>query len=317
MTGVDGRLRLTWLSECAGFAVAGSGRGQDCFEAYNKVASGPAQRYVGDLASLLLETTRRSRRGDAQSPAPQRAGQDGACHAAQRAPSMEPLIAPRQPRCASPDELLTFVIAYVELLVAAWQAAEQQPRSHSRPVPLALLEDKGVSRDVLLWLLYQGHVEHLGATTTTNGSDGLVIRDSLTLDEGSSFALTKRGEAFANLFLVRILFSERDSDFESTWAMLTLGELLPSYQPEERQFAWGRHVLKSFRQPAANQEIILSAAEEMGWPDWFDDPLPRRGRNSPKARLHDTIKDLNRRQRLSFVRFKGDGTGTRVGWELR
>jgi hypothetical protein len=33
------------------------------------------------------------------------------------------------------------------------------------------------------------------------------------------------------------------------------------------------------------------------------------------VRLHDAIKDLNRRQRRSLVRFKGDGTDSRVGWE--
>ena len=37
----------------------------------------------------------------------------------------------------------------------------------------------------------------------------------------------------------------------------------------------------------------------------------------PKVRLHDTIKDLNRRQSLSVVHFHGDGTGRRVGWALR
>jgi hypothetical protein len=33
--------------------------------------------------------------------------------------------------------------------------------------------------------------------------------------------------------------------------------------------------------------------------------------------LHDTVKDLNRRQRVPLVHFMGAGTGTRVGWELR
>src|SRR5207244_12038017 len=45
--------------------------------------------------------------------------------------------------------------------------------------------------------------------------------------------------------------------------------------------------------------------------DWFDDPLPGEEGTDAKVRLHNTIKDLNRRQRTPFVRFKGDGTGTR------
>ena len=39
----------------------------------------------------------------------------------------------------------------------------------------------------------------------------------------------------------------------------------------------------------------------------------RGGWVNAKARLHDTIKDLNRRQRVPPIRFRGEGTGTRVG----
>jgi hypothetical protein len=40
-------------------------------------------------------------------------------------------------------------------------------------------------------------------------------------------------------------------------------------------------------------------------------------RPSPKVRLHDTIKALNRHQAPYLVHFKGDGTGTRIAWEYR
>jgi hypothetical protein len=38
---------------------------------------------------------------------------------------------------------------------------------------------------------------------------------------------------------------------------------------------------------------------------------------NPKILLHDTIKDLNRRQLPYLIHFKGDGTGRRIGWEYR
>jgi hypothetical protein len=76
-------------------------------------------------------------------------------------------------------------------------------------------------------------------------------------------------------------------------------------------------VLKHFLQPACNQVILLCAAEELRWPAWFDDPLPPAPRKNSKKRLHNTIQDLNRRQTPQLVHFKGDGTGTRVGWEYR
>jgi hypothetical protein len=103
--------------------------------------------------------------------------------------------------------------------------------------------------------------------------------------------------------------SRTADDFRSAWEQLRVGELLPSYERCLRLFRWGRHDLKRFRQPAVNQELILSAAEEMGWPDWFDDPLPRRAGVNTKVILHDTLKDLNRRQIVPLVHFMGDGTG--------
>src|SRR5437764_640806 len=56
---------------------------------------------------------------------------------------------------------------------------------------------------------------------------------------------------------------------------------------------------------------------ELRWTRWLDDPLPRKPGKCSKQRLHDTIKDLNRRQTPHLIQFKGDGTGTRVGWEYR
>src|SRR5207253_80516 len=113
------------------------------------------------------------------------------------------------------------------------------------------------------------------------------------------------------------LMPQQERDFDAAWDGLLLGRLLPCYDQSQRMFRWGAHVLKWFRQPAGNQELILLSAQELGWPGWFDDPLPPQNGQSAKARLHDTIKDLNRRQLPYLVHFKGDGTGTRIGWEYR
>jgi hypothetical protein len=69
--------------------------------------------------------------------------------------------------------------------------------------------------------------------------------------------------------------------------------------------------------PSENQEAVLEAAEKLGWPPWFDDPLPALRGGNPKRRLRETINDLNRRQRKPFVHFTSDGSGRRIGWELR
>ncbi len=68
---------------------------------------------------------------------------------------------------------------------------------------------------------------------------------------------------------------------------------------------------------AGNQETVLAAFEEEGWPRRIDDPLPPRGALVPKYRLHFTIQCLNQGQLSQLIRFFGDGTGEGVCWELR
>ncbi len=74
--------------------------------------------------------------------------------------------------------------------------------------------------------------------------------------------------------------------------------------------------MKQFKVPAANQERILAAFEEEGWPIRIDDPLPPNSEQDSKRRLHDTINSLNRNQKQNLIRFVGDGSGQGVRWEL-
>ncbi len=75
-------------------------------------------------------------------------------------------------------------------------------------------------------------------------------------------------------------------------------------------------LVKEFKVPSPNQETILTAFEEDGWPPRIDDPLPMVHGIEPKRRLQDTVKSLNRNQRVRLVRFMGDGTGEGVRWEF-
>jgi len=81
-----------------------------------------------------------------------------------------------------------------------------------------------------------------------------------------------------------------------------------------RELRWANQLVKCYRLPAPNQEVILAALEEEMWPPRMDDPLPRQPDQDPKQRLHDTIKNLNRHQVNSLLVFKGDGTGEGVQW---
>jgi hypothetical protein len=225
------------------------------------------------------------------------------------------LLQPRLADRASREEFLSFAVAYLNLLSAAYEARERGVAPAENPLSFERLDRLGVGKEVAQWILFQGHALHLkrGAWPSVAGRDC----DSAVICEASAFALTEVGQEFAEDFVGRVLVPADEDEFGAVRDQLWTGVLTPSYDPKTRVFTWGRHLLKQFRQPSSNQELILQSAEELGWAAWFDDPLPRGQPANPKMRLHDTIKDLNRRQSPALVRFKGDGTGTQVGWELR
>jgi len=92
--------------------------------------------------------------------------------------------------------------------------------------------------------------------------------------------------------------------------------LKPVWDPASREFRVGNLLVKRFRVPAANQELVLTAFEEDGWPRWINDPLVPKHDVCPKRRVHDTINRLNRNQKVPLIRFVGNGSGTGFGWEF-
>jgi hypothetical protein len=92
--------------------------------------------------------------------------------------------------------------------------------------------------------------------------------------------------------------------------------LNPKWDRDRQLLKVGSVVVKQFKVPAANQEVILAAFEEESWPPRIDDPLPPHPDQSSKRRLQVTIKSLNRNQKRQLIRFLGDGSGEGVRWEL-
>ena len=89
----------------------------------------------------------------------------------------------------------------------------------------------------------------------------------------------------------------------------------PEMGPRPPGVALGGVIVKQFKVPAPNQEVILAAFEEESWPVRIDDPLPVHPCIAAKRRLHETITSLNRNQRLRVINFSGDGSGQGVRWE--
>jgi hypothetical protein len=228
------------------------------------------------------------------------------------------LAQPQDPHPAGPGDLVVFVFAYLDLLAHYRDALDQNQSPRAHPLPWSAFQEQGIAEPVLHWLLYQGHIEHLSGAPlgARAGRVGTVLVESVLLTENSCFALTEAGAVFADHFLAEV-FAEEENVVAVAREMLLLGRLVPAFNSRKRVLSWGSHVLKCFRQPSPNQELLLCAAEEMAWPGWFDDPLPPVPQTSSKVRLHDAIKALNRHQAPYLVHFKGDGTGTRIGWEYR
>lgn len=91
--------------------------------------------------------------------------------------------------------------------------------------------------------------------------------------------------------------------------------LKPTWNPARRELRWGDSLVKRFRQPSENQERVLSAFQEEGWPDRIDDPLPMKPGTSPKRRLGDTVVALNKKHvTKGVIKFERDGTGEGVLW---
>ena len=70
-------------------------------------------------------------------------------------------------------------------------------------------------------------------------------------------------------------------------------ELRPRWNRHDRELYFGDQLVKKFSVPAKNQELVLTAFEEEGWPQHIDSPLPPTKSGAVAAvRLRDTIKKI-------------------------
>ena len=91
----------------------------------------------------------------------------------------------------------------------------------------------------------------------------------------------------------------------------------PVWRSDLHELHFNGALVRRYKNPARNQELILAAFEEEGWPARIDDPLPPNGDLDPRQRLRNTIVTLNRHQLAPLLHFRCDGTGRGIQWELR
>jgi hypothetical protein len=93
-------------------------------------------------------------------------------------------------------------------------------------------------------------------------------------------------------------------------------EEIPRWDAVAGKLWWQGGVLKCLRHDAINQRRILDAFEEQGWQRRIDDPLPGSRGLARKSRLREALRGLNRGQRVPALRFRTDGSGTGICWEI-
>jgi hypothetical protein len=180
-----------------------------------------------------------------------------------------------------------------------------------RGVALHRLRDAGVTMGDLCALETLGYVAWLPHATPDRVAGPPL--EAPTSDE-AVWALTPSGTEVIRLLLRPPFPSSLEEQRARGADAQSQQSAIPVWDGALRELHWRGRLVKRFNQRAPNQEMILAAFEEEGWPPHIDDPLPQVPGIDAKQRLHDAIKNLNRHQTHRLLRFSGDGTGEGVRW---
>ena len=203
----------------------------------------------------------------------------------------------------------------LELLLTASEAALCANRNiWDFAVEAQELRSAGLTNTDLRWLVSMGYSQHAQEQMSL-GSCRRSFKPilNLTFPANTCFVATDSGKRLAVRGMDRVVRSDPGAA-KCCKDALPLKPSLPRWDGVLRQLCWRGLVVKEFHSPARNQETILAALEEEGWPQHIDDPLsPVKGLDA-KTRLHDAIKNLNRNQVNRLLCFRGNGNGKGVVW---
>lgn len=206
----------------------------------------------------------------------------------------------------------------LQLLARALSYAEDSGRSvWDFAVEIDRLQTLGVSECELRWLVCKGFVTNAqdvsdpkqdGRQFTGQGCLRFSSNTCFVLTDGGRPLVESVGRQPAEVSLIAVPAVSTANGTRSP-------SVKPDWDAVLRVLSVGDQVVKRYRVPAENQELILSVFDEEGWARRIDDPLPPIGQD-PKKRLQSVIMCLNRNQKARLIRFRGDGNGTGVTWEL-
>lgn len=230
------------------------------------------------------------------------------------------LASPTSATCASRRaSIRPHLRAALNLLLEAHEyAIDLDQDAWELAVELEVLRSANLTNSDLRWLSAVGMVEHAVEITRPSDCSRQFRRTNLVnVHEPTCVILTASGVAAVREFCAGhpSLAHERTA---ASCRVINAEEVIlqPKWDDQRRQLRVAAEVVKEFKLPSPNQETVLMAFEEEGWPPRIDDPLPPLAQLDPRRRLHDTIKALNRKQKRALLRFMGDGSGEGIRWEF-
>jgi hypothetical protein len=217
-----------------------------------------------------------------------------------------------------PEKIRTALV----LLIESHQYAEQTSGDKWEfAVEIEELVKLGLRKNDLRWLVRRGYVEH-AREITANGEASRTFHPTgdLKFSKNTCFVLSANGAiATREIQLNGLDNGAKHSSLTQGLPFTTdvvLKPSVPEWDVDRRELRFGDRIIKRFKWHAANQETVLAAFQEEGWPHRIDDPLSPRAEQDSKRRLSDTIKCLNRKQQHRIIHFRGDGAGEGVVWDL-
>jgi hypothetical protein len=205
------------------------------------------------------------------------------------------------------------------LLLQAYEYAEELDQDvWSFAVELHALRAAHLTTSDLRWLACKYYVEHASETTKPQDTRRHFRRTGpATFVDETCVVLTPAGLALAREICAEgaTIAAPRPRTATSRSSITSTRIGRPKWDRDRRQVRFDGRIVKEFKLPSPNQEAVLMAFEEEGWPARIDDPLMPTANLDPRRRLHDTIKALNRNQKENLLRFMGDGTGEGIRWE--
>lgn len=220
--------------------------------------------------------------------------------------------------------------AVVDALACLLRAREYADEVESDPWKFAvewrLLRARGLEETDVRYLVARGLVD-LRREISRRGAfeRTFIAHDVPHLSSDTAFVLTAAGISFCRLLgengespLVSDSQHTSTSPSSLTAPQVAASDenvapVKPHWNRDRRELTFRGQLVKCYRVPSPNQELILSVFQEEEWPEFIDDPLPPHDNLEPHRRLQATVKSLNRHQNDRLIRFRGNAS--RIFWK--